>query len=152
MVEDNVTHISLKNLLNVESSDEKEENPRYRLLEPMKSNLKRCQLFRKNLEKKTEFVKEVDLDTEYEKDGPDPNEGIVRHAEFEEIGKNPSTIEKRTYNPPSEHVAISFIPNDEIGKGRSKFYSLQGGKGVQAVCDTNPEYDPLQYRTSFSLC
>ena len=114
----------------------------------MKCDLKRSETFRKKLIDKTKFVDENLLDNakfEPHNDKDDDDRVIG----FESVSKNPSTIEKRTYNPPSSNVAVSFIANDEIGKGRSKFYSLQGGKGLQAICDINPEYDLLQYRTSF---
>ena len=115
----------------------------------MKSDLKRVKLFRKDLLKKTGFLKEnLDLDVEEEVEGKSES-GNERKINFEPVSNNPSTIVKRTYNAPSTGVAVSFLPNDEIGKGRSKFHLLKGGKGLKAVCDINPEYDLLQYRNHF---
>ena len=115
----------------------------------MKPNLERSQQFRQELLNKTAFIDdEQNLDTDTESDKSDSDEQPGREMNFENVARNPSTIQKRTYNPPSSNVAVSFIANDEIGKGRSKFYNLRGGKGLQAVCDLNPEYDPLQFRNN----
>ena len=44
---------------------------------------------------------------------------------------------------------MQFIANDELGKDRCTFYNLHNNKGKQAVSDTNPQYDLLQYPLFF---
>ena len=120
---------------------------KYHLLEPMKPELVRTKTLRDNLLEKTSFLKEdIDTEADTESDNNDDEQDNMRNVAFEDVAKNPSTIQKRTYNPPASNVGVAFMSNDEMGKGRSQFYALQGGKGLQAICDLNPEYDLFGYR------